>query len=130
MNIGSKIEEVFKSRNIGVTRFAQKLHTSRSNVYSIFRRSSIDTDQLSAISEVLDYNFFMVLSNDMVQQNVLTTPFPEMDCVKENIPAYKSMLLELEVLQTRQTLLEEEIKGLKSRVRDKDEIIALMKMSR
>lgn len=127
MNIGSKIEEVLKTRNIGVTDFAKRLNTSRSNIYSIFRRSSIDTNQLLAISEVLDYNFFASLSNDIVSKKVLKTPFPELECIEESLPAYKSMAHELEMLQTRQLLLEEEIKGLKSRVRDKDEIIALLK---
>ncbi len=37
---------------------AQQLPCDRSNVYRIFKCSSIDTELLVRISEILNYNFF------------------------------------------------------------------------
>lgn len=41
-----------------MTWFANKLYCERTNVYSIFKRESIDTTLLLRISEILHHNFF------------------------------------------------------------------------
>ena len=62
VHIGKEIERVLKEREISVTSFAKKINTSRENVYSIFKRPSIDTSQLYIISEVLNYNFYLLVT--------------------------------------------------------------------
>ena len=42
--------------------FAKKLCCDRTNVYSIFKRQSIDTELLLRISEALHYDFFALYS--------------------------------------------------------------------
>ena len=58
VHIGKLIEEKLRQQERSVSWFAGKLYYDRTNVYSIFKRKSIDTDLLLRISHVLDYNFF------------------------------------------------------------------------
>ncbi len=58
IHIGKLIEEELRRQGRSVSWFASRLYCDRTNVYSIFRRKSIDTDLLIRISHILDYNFF------------------------------------------------------------------------
>ena len=58
VEIGQKIKEVFDSRHMKLTDFADELGTVRQNVYRIFRKRHLDTGLLMKISQVLDHNFF------------------------------------------------------------------------
>jgi transcriptional regulator with XRE-family HTH domain len=58
VEIGQKIKEVFDSRQIKLTDFADELGTVRQNVYRIFRKRHLDTGLLLKISQVLHHNFF------------------------------------------------------------------------
>lgn len=58
IHIGKLIEEEFLRQERSVAWFARQIHCERTNVYSIFKRKSIDTDLLIRISEVLHRNFF------------------------------------------------------------------------
>ncbi len=62
IHIGQQVKLVLETRGITVTEFAKRINKSRENVYSIFSRKSIDTNLLSKISEVLEYDFFKPLS--------------------------------------------------------------------
>jgi hypothetical protein len=58
VHIGEKIKAMVYEKRIPVVEFAQKINKSRTVVYHIFGRKSIDTELLIEISEVLDHNFF------------------------------------------------------------------------
>lgn len=58
VEIGQKIKEVFDSRHMKLTDFADELGTVRQNVYRIFRKRHLDTGLLLKISQVLHHNFF------------------------------------------------------------------------
>lgn len=58
VNIGEEIKRVLESSEMTVTAFAKKINMERTNVYDIFKRSSIDTQLLNKIGQVLNYNFF------------------------------------------------------------------------
>ena len=58
IHIGKKIEEKISELRINVTDFAKSINTSRTNVYDIFERETIDTGLLFKISQVLNHNFF------------------------------------------------------------------------
>jgi transcriptional regulator with XRE-family HTH domain len=62
IEIGQKIKEVFDSRHMKLTDFADELGTVRQNVYRIFRKRHLDTELLIRISQVLDHNFFQYYS--------------------------------------------------------------------
>ena len=60
IHIGSLIKEKMEERGLSVSDFAHALHYERTNIYKIFKRSSIDVDLLLRISEVLAYDFLRV----------------------------------------------------------------------
>ena len=58
VHIGSIIRDKLKDhKDMSISKFAKAICCNRSNVYSIFERKSIDTEQLLLISKVLDYDF-------------------------------------------------------------------------
>lgn len=58
IHIGHLIEAELHRQERSVTWFAKKLYCDRTNVYSIFKRQSIDTELLLRISRVLNHDFF------------------------------------------------------------------------
>jgi hypothetical protein len=62
LHIGREIEEKYKESGIKLSEFAKRLNTSPRNIYDIFERSDIKTDQLKKIGEVLNFNFFILYS--------------------------------------------------------------------
>jgi transcriptional regulator with XRE-family HTH domain len=59
IHIGSLIRQKVDERGMTVSEFARRINCSRSNVYSIFNRSTLSLQLLQIISEVLNYNFFL-----------------------------------------------------------------------
>lgn len=59
--IGQLIKERVDALNLNVTDFAKMIGRERTNVYNIFNRSSIDTELLKKIGQVLHYDFFQDL---------------------------------------------------------------------
>lgn len=58
VHIGSKIKNTVIKKGMTVSEFGRRINKSRENVYSIFKRKSIDTALLLNISKVLEYDFF------------------------------------------------------------------------
>ena len=108
--IGKEIEKRVKELQIGIPHFASSINRSRPVIYNIFRRSSIDTDLLQKISEVLHYNFFMLYKHDY--SNSLHEP-------KEKYPAIDSneelIQKELKATKDELTQLKKEIAELKEK---------------
>ncbi len=69
VNIGQSIKEELQRQERTVSWLARKLNCTRAAVYRIFDKNSIDTALLTNISQVLHYNFFTELSED-VQNSV------------------------------------------------------------
>ncbi len=61
IHIGREIENVYQKSGMKLSEFAKRINTSARNVYSIFERKEIKTDQLQKICEVLDFDFFCTL---------------------------------------------------------------------
>lgn len=61
-HIGSIIKEELAKQERTVSWFARKLSCDRSNVYKLFRRSTIDTELLLRISQILGRDFFQYYS--------------------------------------------------------------------
>jgi len=58
IHIGNKIKQVFDKKGMSVSEFGRRINKSRENVYSIFKRKTIDTGLLQKISSVLEHDFF------------------------------------------------------------------------
>jgi DNA-binding Xre family transcriptional regulator len=57
LHIGQMIKAVFNESGLSVAELARRIHTTRSNVYFIFERPSIDMEQLLDICDALNHNF-------------------------------------------------------------------------
>ena len=73
VNIGELIHEKVAERGLSVTWLAKRLNCSRTNVYKIFDRRTIDTGTLFRISVALGFDFFEILSHEL-QSRITTTP--------------------------------------------------------
>ncbi|HZX74350.1 MAG TPA: helix-turn-helix domain-containing protein [Cyclobacteriaceae bacterium] len=62
VHIGKEIEEKYHKTGMKLSEFARRINTSSRNVYSIFTREEIKTDQLIKICEVLEFDFFALYS--------------------------------------------------------------------
>ena len=63
-HIGRLIKSVFEQKEMSVSEFARQIHCERTNVYTIFNRSSIDVELLVRISKVLEHNFLEDVINE------------------------------------------------------------------
>jgi transcriptional regulator with XRE-family HTH domain len=64
IHIGSLIREKMKERNFSIARFAHAINCSRANIYSIFKRKSMNMEQLEKISKVLSCDFVTEVYGD------------------------------------------------------------------
>ena len=79
-----------EERGLSVSDFAHALHYERTNIYKIFKRSSIDVDLLLRISEVLAYDFLReVYLADEPRRYSIT-----IEADKEDIEEIRKWLLE------------------------------------
>lgn len=68
MHIGKRIKQVMDKQGRSASWLADNIHCERSNVYYIYRRSTIDTELLKKICTILNYDFFKELSEDVFVQ--------------------------------------------------------------
>ena len=73
IHIGKLIEEELRRQERSVSWFAKKLYCDRSNVYSIFKRPSIDSELLLRISIILNNNFFSYYLRELNNHKKTTT---------------------------------------------------------
>jgi hypothetical protein len=64
LHIGSKIREVLDKSHFSVVEFADRINKSRTVVYDIFERESLDSKLLFTISKVLNCDFFSFYYTD------------------------------------------------------------------
>lgn len=67
IHIGNAIKAELERQERSVTWFAKRLYCERTNVYSIFKRESIDTELLLRISIVLHKNFFSYYIDELAK---------------------------------------------------------------
>lgn len=79
IHIGNKIKSIVTKQGITVSEFGRRINKSRENVYSIFKRKTIDTGLLMNISKVLDHDFFEYYT-------------PELQKLKEENQTLKDMI--------------------------------------
>lgn len=70
VNIGQSIKEELQRQERTVSWLARKLNCTRTAVYRIFDKNSIDTALLTQISQILHHNFFQELFEDLEKNNM------------------------------------------------------------
>lgn len=94
LHIGRLVKTVFERSGMTVTDFARQLNCERTNVYTIFKRRTIDVELLVNISKILGYNFF----EDVLKETNLNTKTTHdinirlQDCSEEKIMILKEFL--------------------------------------
>ncbi|MBO6118728.1 MAG: helix-turn-helix domain-containing protein [Bacteroidales bacterium] len=69
MHIGNKIKEIVEKRGITSRWLASQILCDRTNIYLIYKKSTIDTELLQKISKILDYDFFKDYSDETFLQD-------------------------------------------------------------
>ena len=91
IQIGKLIKEQFLRSKLSIKEFAGLIGCNQDNVYDIFRRERMNTDQLLRISKKLGFDFFKVYSeqinNETMQINI-TINIPKKEMEKGNICEY------------------------------------------
>lgn len=57
VHIGQMVKAVFDKSGMSVSELARQLRCERTNVYTIFRRRTVDVELLAMLSEILNHNF-------------------------------------------------------------------------
>ena len=94
LHIVRLIKTVFERSGMTVSEFARQLNCERTNIYTIFKRKSIDVELLINISKILRYNFFEDILKE-TDLNVKTTHdinIKMQDCPDEKITILKEFL--------------------------------------
>lgn len=74
LHIGTEIRTVLDQKGITPEWLAQKISTSRRNMYDIFTRDEISTGQLSEISKALEFDFFSLYQKSLSTDYVVNEP--------------------------------------------------------
>lgn len=64
VHIGSVIEKKLAESGIKSSVFAQKLNMSNRNLYNLFKRSSVNSELLQEIGDILGFDFFSLYKNE------------------------------------------------------------------
>lgn len=124
MHIGQMIQNRLKETGMKKTEFARRINITSQNVYDIFKRKSIDTNLLMAISETLNYNFMEPLA--MKCQGLVTHDqhFEEM---ADKYGGVAKVLTELQKAERKIGLQQAKIKQLQTEVEYLKEINGLLR---
>lgn len=106
-NFGAEIRKVVDERGITISEFARRINKSRENAYDIFRRKSLDTELLSVISQVLDYDF---LGKSRERK------YSRIDQAHESKAPYGSSEQEIMLMREELFILRKEIVDLRKRI--------------
>lgn len=116
--IGKKIEKELRRQGIKITAFAVRINCTRNNVYSIFKRQSVNTELLNKIAAVLnvDPSFFYA-----TQKEYKTAHPPRQ--VEEVEEGYKPAANQLELQQKLIAFMEDDKKNSDEKIRQLEETI-------
>lgn len=86
LEIGKKIEEVWRATGMSKVAFADKIGMNRNNVYYLFERTNIEAEQLRKIGEVLNHDFFQYYESsnrNIVEEPLVVYAKKELDALNE-----------------------------------------------
>ncbi|MFN6037659.1 MAG: hypothetical protein ACK452_04270 [Bacteroidota bacterium] len=105
VHIGKKIKEVLSKSPMTVVDFAEKINKTRTVVYDIFKRDSIDSILLNKISRILNHNLFQYYPSEKLREEKIT--FQTKDEIFQQLSQeLKLAQKELQELKKRNELLE------------------------
>ena len=63
VHIGNKIKQIAEKKGMTGAELSRRINTSRSNLYNIFERKTIETGLLEKISQILEHDFFQYFTS-------------------------------------------------------------------
>lgn len=96
--IGQKIKQIIKEEGRTYSWVCKNLPTSRTNLYDVFTRTSIDTDLLKRFSKLLNHDFFQYVTKP--QSTMAAEPKTE---YKADSPVLKIVLTDEEIVHDAET---------------------------
>lgn len=99
IHLGKLIKEKFEESNLSISEFARRINRSRSVVYDIFERQSIDIEMLENISEALNFDFLKYLCFEEKEEKKLSKDLYIILKVveKENLPNEGSYIFSFKI---------------------------------
>lgn len=141
VHIGEEIKKRLDEKKMSKSEFARRIGAQQQHINRVFERDTIETKRLEAICEALDFNFFSLYCDNPnnVFAYLAAVSLGEGDAI--NLTGDAALIAQLEVLKTTISGLERErdvlasqvegykknVEQLESNLRDKDEIINLVK---
>lgn len=113
VHIGEIIKKVMESKGIQASDLAVPLSTSASNVYSIFKRESVEVEKLCILSALLKFNLFQVYLNREPLKGLFGGEVEQLN--SEILQLKKSLAEKDEIIADKKniiTFLEEKVKKL------------------
>ena len=118
VNIGEKIKQRAKELRIGPTELGMLLNTSKQNIYSIYKRKSLDAETILKLSIALKYDFFgyfkITQSENLSELTENNTPENNLVSYNEFVKLktdYEHLKEKYELLKKINLLLEFELKN-------------------
>ncbi len=87
VHVGEMVRRRVVESGFSVAALARSIHCSRSNIYSLYKRKSIDIEQLLLLSKVLNYDFVSEYIGDVGLRHKVHVLLIEVDGIK-----YKELL--------------------------------------
>lgn len=134
IHIGKEIKKRLDEKKMSKSEFARRIGMPQQHVNRVFERDTIETKRLEAVCEALDFNFFSLYCDNPnnVFAYLAAVNLGEGDAT--NLIGDAAIVAQIEVLKATIDGLEKErnamagqIQSLQDNLRDKDEIINLVR---
>lgn len=134
IHIGKEIKKRLDEKKMSKSEFARRIGMPQQHVNRVFERDTIETKRLEAVCEALDFNFFSLYCDNPnnVFAYLAAVNLGEGDAI--NLMGDAAIVAQMEVLKATIAGLEKErnamagqIQSLQDNLRDKDEIINLVR---
>lgn len=134
IHIGKEIKKRLDEKKMSKSEFARRIGMPQQHVNRVFERDTIETKRLEAVCEALDFNFFSLYCDNPnnVFAYLAAVNLGEGDVT--NLIGDAALAAQMEVLKATIAGLEKErnamagqIQSLQDNLRDKDEIINLVR---
>lgn len=141
VNIGEEIKKRLEEKKMSKSEFARRIGAQQQHINRVFEKDTIETKRLEAVSEALDFNFFSLYCEtpNNVFAYLAAVSMGDGDAI--NLMGDAALIAQMEVLREKVESLERErgtltdqveslkknVAQLEANLRDKDEIINLVK---
>lgn len=109
LHIGEKIRDKAAEKRIGPSELGRMINTSKQNIYSIYRRKTIDTELLVKLGKALSFDFFQYYTDKPEAKNEKKSK-QELAELKKERDFYKE---KAELLDKLNKYLEKELNSLR-----------------